>query len=229
MLHKTKYFLASTALLACMLQSAPSFSDTTVQETDTTGPGSTMEKKTVTETTPNSTSVSTTVTTDKVGTDGTETHWQTEEHNTISDTHVINLMDYSNAGVLSTDEVGRMLFKIFDTDGNGVIDSNEYEHHVIVTILPMEKNTVVTYKLDHDGETQTTTTTTTNTYDTFMQGTRLINFNNNSKGISPHEFTGMDFLAADVNRDHAIDLKEWQGTYNASIDKANKDKANLNK
>jgi len=226
MINKTKYLLASTALVACMIHIAPSFADTTVQETVTQSPDGTTEKKTVTETAPGSTSVSTTVTTDQQGTDGTETHYKTEQHNMITDTRVVNLMDYSNAGVLSPDEVGKMLFKIFDADGNGVIDNNEYERHVIVKFSPMEKNTVVTYRLNHDGETKETTTTT---YETFMRGTRLMDFNSSGKGISPHEFTGMDFLAVDVNRDHAIDLKEWQGTYNATIDKANRDKADLNK
>ena len=224
MINKTKYLLASTALVACMMHIAPSFADTTVRETVTQSPDGTSEKKTVTETTPGSTSVSTTVTTDHQGTDGTETHYKTEEHTTTTDSRTVNLMDYSNAGVLSPDEVGKMLFKIFDTDGNGVIDSNEYERHVIIKFSPMEKNTVVTYRLDRNGETKETTTT----YENFMQGTRLMDFNNSGKGISPHEFTGMDFNAVDVNHDHAVDLKEWQGTYNASIDKANRDKADIN-
>lgn len=226
MINKTKYLLlASTALVACMIRLSPAFADTTVQETVTQSPDGTSEKKTVTETTPDSTSVNTTVTTDQQGPDGTVTHYKTEQQDTTTDTRVVNLMDYSNAGVLSPDEVGKMLFKIFDADGNGVIDSNEYERHVIIKFSPMEKNTVVTYRLNRDGETKETTTTT---YETFMRGTRLMDFNNNGKGVSPHEFTGMDFMAVDVNHDHAIDLKEWQGTYNASIDKANRDKADIN-
>jgi hypothetical protein len=224
MINKTKYLLASTAIMACMIHIAPAFSDTTVQETTTVAPGSTTEKKTVTETTPDSTSVSTTVTTDHQGTDGTETHYKTEQHTTTTDTRTVNLMDYSNAGVLSPDEVGKMLFKIFDADGNGVIDSNEYERHISINFSPLEKNTIVTYKLDRNGETKETTVT----YENFMQNTRLMDFNNNGKGISPHEFTGMDFMAVDVNRDHAIDLKEWQGTYNATIDKKNKENAGTN-
>jgi len=225
MINKTKYLLASTAIMACMIYAAPSFADTTVKETVTESPDSVMSKKTVTETTPGSTSVSTTVTTDHQGTDGTETHYKTEQHTTTTDTRTVNLMDFdeNKSGVLSADKVGRMLFKIFDTDGNGVIDSNEYEHHVNITILPAEKNTTVTYTLDDNGETRTTTT-----YETFMQGTRLASFSNNGKGMSPHDFTGQDFLAVDVNRDHAIDLKEWQGTYIASIDKKNKENAGTN-
>jgi hypothetical protein len=225
MLNKTKYLLASTALVACMIHIAPAFSDTTVQETVTQSPNSTTEKKTVTETTPDSTSVSTTVTKDQMGPDGTVTHYKTEQQDTTTDTRVVNLMDYSNAGVLSPDDVGKMLFKIFDADGNGVIDSNEYERHFIINFSPIEKNTVVTYKLNHNGETKETTTTT---YETFMHDTRLMDFNNNGKGISAHEFTGKSFNLVDVNRDHAIDLKEWQGTYNDSIDQANKNHADIN-
>jgi hypothetical protein len=226
MINKTKYLLASTAIMACMLHAAPSSADTTVKETVTESPDSTTVKKTVTQTTPDTTSVHTTVTTDKQGTDGTETHYKTEEHTTTTDSRTVNLMDFDmdKSGILSADKVGRMLFKIFDTDGNGVVDNNEYEHHVNVTVLPVEKNTTVTYTLDDKGETKKTTT-----YETFMQGTRLASFGNNGKGMSPHEFTGQDFIAVDVNRDHAIDLKEWQGTYIASIDKKNKENARANK
>ena len=154
MINRTKYLLASTALVACIIHTVPSFADTTVQETVTQSPGSTTEKKTVTETTPDSTSVSTTVTTDHQGPDGTVTHYKTEQQDTTTDTRTVNLMDYSNAGVLSPDEVGKMLFKIFDTDGNGIIDSNEYERHYIIHFSPIEKNTVVTYRLNNGEETK---------------------------------------------------------------------------
>ena len=224
MINRTKYLLASTAITACMMQATPSLSDTTVQETVTQTPDATTQKKTVTETAPGSTAVSTTVTTDQKGADGTVTHYKSEQYDTTTDTRTVNLMDYSDAGVLTTNEVGKMLFKIFDADKNNVIDSNEYERHYIVNFSPMEKNTVVTYKFNRGGETKETTTTT---YDTFMHDTRLTDFNND-KAISAHEFADMSFNLADVNRDHAIDLKEWQGTYDASVDRANKANADIN-
>jgi len=225
MVNRTKYLLASAALTACVIYITPAFCDMTVQDTVTQAPGSTSEKKTVTETTPDSTSVSTTVTTDQQGTNGTVTHSKTETQDTTTDTRTVNLMDYTTDGVLSPDEVGKMLFKIFDADGNGVIDSNEYERHYIIHFSPIEKNTVVTYRLNNG---ETTKETTTTTYDTFMRGTRLVDFDNNGKGISAHEFAGKSFNLVDINRDHAIDLKEWQGTYNASIDQANKANADIN-
>ena len=225
MMNRAKYLVASTAIAAC-LQAIPALSDTTVQETVTQSPDGTTAKKTVTETTPGSTSVSTTVTADQKGADGTVTHYKSEQVDTTTETRSVNLMDYSNAGVLTTGEVGRMLFKIFDADNNNVIDSNEYERHYIVNFLPIEKNTVVTYKFDRGGETKQTTTTT---YETFMHDTRLTAFNNNGKGISAHEFAGDSFNIVDINRDHALDTKEWQGTYNASIDRANKANVDINK
>ncbi|MFH1158459.1 MAG: hypothetical protein V1721_06210 [Pseudomonadota bacterium] len=223
MLYKTKYLLASTALLACMLQAAPSFGDTVVRETVTESPGSTTVKKTVTETMPDSTTVHTTVTTEQPGTTTTETRWRT----TKPGEYAIDFMgfDLNNDGVMSRDEIGQMLFRLYDTDNNNVIDNNEYERRNVVTVMPMQKDTVVTYDFDGDGQPDETTYT----YETFMQDTMLARFDMNHDGLSAHEFTDLNFLAADVNRDHAIDLKEWQGTYTSSIDKANKLKARLNK
>jgi hypothetical protein len=229
MLYKTKYLLASTAIMACMLHAVPSYSDTVVHEIVTTSSvGATVVKKTVTETAPDSTTVHTTVTTDEPGMVRTETHMKTEEHSvTISGAHVINFMDFdlNKDGVLSRNEIGKMLFKLYDTDGNEIIDNKEYERRSIITVLPMQKDTMVSYDFDGDGKPDVTKYT----YETFAQDTLLSRYDTNKDGLSPHEFTGLDFLAADVNHDHAIDLKEWQGSYISSIDKANKEKARLNK
>lgn len=222
MLNKTKYLLASTALLACMLQAAPSFSDTVVRETVTESPGSTTVKKTVTETMPDSTSVHTTVTTEQPGTTTTETRWRTTEHGVRE----INFVDFdvNRDSVLSANEIGELLFKLYDTDNNNVIDNNEYERRSVVTVMPVQKDTVVSYDFDGDGMPDATK----HTYETFLQDTQLARFDKNNDGLSAHEFTGLDFLSADVNKDKAIDLKEWQGTYISSIDKANKTKARFN-
>jgi Ca2+-binding EF-hand superfamily protein len=225
MTNNIKSLLASTSLIACIVYATPSWSDTTVHETVTQSPDSTSVQKTVTQTTPDTTSVTTSETTDEKTPDGTVVLHKTVQGNTTTDTRTVNLIDYSNAGVLSPDEVGRMLFKIFDADGNGVIDSNEYERHYIVNFSPIEKNTVVTYKTRHGDVTKETTTTT---YENFMRDTHLNDFVNNGKGISAHEFAGQSFNQVDINRDHAIDLKEWEGTYNASIDAANKENEDIN-
>jgi hypothetical protein len=220
--------LASTALAACLLHAAPSLGDTVVHETVTETPGATTVKKTVTETTPDSTSVHTTVTTDQPGATKTEVHWNTEEHSmAATGARTINFMDFdlNKDGILSINEIGQMLFKFYDTDGNQVIDNNEYERRAVVTVLPMEKNTVVSYDFDGDGRPDETKYT----YETFTRDTLLTRFDKNKDGLSPHEFTGLDFLAADVNHDKVIDLKEWQGSYIASIDKTNKENARFNK
>lgn len=214
MLYKTKYLLASTALLACMLHTAPSFSATVVNETVTESPAGTTVKKTVTETSGDSST--------------TETYWKTIETSLPAvGTRTFNFMDFdlNHDGVLSINEVGKMLFKLYDTDGNGVIDNNEYERRAVLTVVPMQKNTTVSYDLDGDGIADVTKYT----YETFMQDTLLTRFDKNRDGLSPHEFTGLDFLAADVNHDKVIDLKEWQGSYIASIDKLNKENARFNK
>ncbi len=203
MIYIKRSLLATVAITACMMYATPSFSDTVVHET-------------VTETTGQP--VTTT----------TETQTQTDEQLVSGgETHVYHLSDFdiNHNGILSTSEVGKILFKVFDADGNGVIDNNEYERRVIISIAPVEKDTVVTYSFNNNGRVEKITRTN----ESFMEDSRLALFNNKREGLSAHEFTGQDFLAVDVNRDHAIDLKEWQGTYIASIDKKNKESASINK
>jgi hypothetical protein len=221
--------LASTALAACLAYADPSLADTLTSKTVIESPGATTTvNKTVTESAPGETSVHTTVTTQTPATSRTETHWKTEEHSlAATGTRVVNFMDFdmNKDGVLSRDEVGRMLFKLYDTDGNEVVDNIEYERRAVVTIMPMEKNTVVTYDFDGDGRPDETKYT----YETFTRDTLLTRFDKNKDGLSPHEFMGMYFLSADVNDDKVVDLKEWQGSYNTVIDKANKENARFNK
>jgi hypothetical protein len=228
MLYKAKYLLASTAITACMLHAAHSYSDTVVRETVTTSPVGMTVKKTVTETAPDSTTVHTTVTTDPPGMIRTETHMKTEEQSvTTINTRAINFMDFdmNKDGVVSVNEVAQSLFKLYDADGNGGIDSNEYERRTMVNVMPAQKETVVSYDFDGDGKPDATKYT----YETFMEDTWLTHFSANKNGLSAHEFVGLYFNEADVNKDHMVDLKEWEGTYIPSIDKANKEKARLNK
>jgi hypothetical protein len=207
--------LASTALMAALLHATPAVSDsTTVRETVTQTPGKTTVEKTVT--------------TSPAAASGAATKWSTETHSiAATGARVVNFMDFdlNKDGILSINEVGKMLFKLYDTDGNDVIDNNEYERRAVVTVMPMEKNTVISYDFDGDGIADKTQYT----QETFMQDTLLTKFDKNKDGLSPHEFMGMDFLAADVNRDKVIDLKEWQGSYIPGVDKLNKEKASVNK
>jgi hypothetical protein len=200
MFHQSRSLLVSMILVACMLHTRPSFSEI------------------VTET----------ITTDETGSSRTEMRWRTEEHSVPAlGARVINFIDFdmNRDGILSINEIGEMLFKLYDTDGNMVVDNIEFERRSVVTVLPMEKNTVIEYDFDGDGLADKTKYT----YETFMKDTLLTRFDSNMNGLSPHEFTDLPFLKADVNNDKVVDFKEWQGSYIPSIKKANEAKALFNK
>lgn len=127
--------------------------------------------------------------------------------------------------LLTMNEVGAMLFRMYDTDGNMVIDNVEYERPSVLTVVPMGTTTRISYDFDNDGLSDRTVYS----YDSFMKYTTLARFDRNGNGLSPHEFAGMSFLEADVDNSRAIEMKEWQGTYIASIDKKNRAEGALNK
>ncbi len=189
--------LAGTALTVFFISATPALAATVVRET------------TVTESAPTVTTTVEETTLPAIG----------------SSTFRFNDFDLNNDGILSIDEVGRMLFKLYDNDGNGFIDSNEYKRRAVITVVPMEKNVKIAYDLDGDGVADVTKYT----YETFMQETMLTRFDKNRDGLSPREFTGRDFWSADVNHDKGVDLQEWQGTYIKSLDHSNKEKARFNK
>lgn len=141
--------------------------------------------------------------------------------------HMYNIADFdlNKDGVLTLDEIGQTLFKMYDTDGNNIIDNIEYERKSVLTVVPVEKSTVVSYDLDGDGVVDEIKRTD----EVFMRETQLSRFDTNKDGLSPHGFTGRSFLEADINRDKAIDLSEWRGSYIGSIDRYNKEQAQFNK
>jgi Ca2+-binding EF-hand superfamily protein len=214
--YKTKYLLASTAMAACFLSAAPSYSDTVVHETVTESSGGTVVKKTVTTEQPVVTTVKTEITTP-----GEERIISGRGERTLTFAD----FDMNHNGILSMNEVGIKMFRIYDLDGNGVIDSNEYKENTIVTLTPTEKTTITSYTIEDEESGDKTTYTR----ESFMEESRLTRFGTVKKGLSPSEFVGRAFNLVDVNRDHAIDVKEWQGTYIASIDKKNKINAETNK
>ncbi len=211
-----KYLLATTALLTCLSQATPSFSDTVVRQSVTEAPNGTIVKKTVTTEQPSATVTKTEIITPPQ-----------EQLVSGRGDHIFSFADadLNHDGVLSMNEVGKMMFRIYDVNGNGAIDNNEYERHTRITVTPAEKTTITSYTVDDDSTADKTTYTREN----FMEGSRLSRFGTVKEGLSPHEFIGQDFMSVDVNRDHAVDLKEWQGTYIASIDKKNKTNAETNK
>ena len=133
--------------------------------------------------------------------------------------------DANRNGILSLSEVGDMLFGLYDTDGNMVIDNNEYERPAVLTVAPMEKMTKITYDFDNDGIADKQEVT----YEKFLEYTQLSRFDKNNNGLSPREFTDKHFNIVDVDNSKVIEKKEWEGVYNARIDAKNRAEANLNK
>lgn len=133
--------------------------------------------------------------------------------------------DLNYDGVLSTPEVGERLFRMYDTDGNMVIDNNEYERKSVLTVVPVEREVTVSYDLGGDGLPDRRDTT----YETFIYHTQLARFDTDRDGLSPREFVGTGFLKADINNDKAIDMNEWRASYDAYLAERLEDKARVNK
>jgi hypothetical protein len=125
----------------------------------------------------------------------------------------LNNFDLNKNGILSTFEVGEMLFKLFDTDTSGSIDSAEYAFKSVLTVAPMEKTTVISYDYDNDGIADKTQYT----FDKFTQDTQLARFDKNKDGLSPREFIDKTLTDIDTDNNHRIELMEWRNAYMSRI------------
>lgn len=121
--------------------------------------------------------------------------------------------DLNQDGELSRDEVGEKLFRIFDTDGNGVIDNIEFERPLVMTVIPMERKTVISTDFGADGEPGRVETST----EDFYKRSMLAKFDKDGSGLSARLFLERTFWSLDDNRDRVIDLREWKTAYNAAI------------
>lgn len=143
------------------------------------------------------------------------------------DTELIDLRlyDLNNDGVLTMTEVGEKLYYQFDTDGNEEIDNIEFNQPTVMTFAPMEKTTVTSIDYNNDGVVDAESVT----YETIMQETGLIRFDNDGDGLTPREFIGTGYEVLDVNQDKMISLKEWTDVYVASRSPENADQERYNK
>jgi len=212
MFNKAK-ILASVAAVALLATAAVAHAETTVI------------KQTVHETPSGANVVNTETTT--TSSSSVTTHTATEPMPVTGNARVIHVEDFDTNGdhILSTQEIGDALFRLYDTDGNQVIDNNEYERPAVLTIAPVAKTTTVTYDFNNDGIPDKQVVT----QQQFMEKTQLSRFDKNGNGLSPHEFTGKYFNQVDVDKSKVIEMKEWQGVYNEAIDKKNRAEAALNK
>lgn len=138
----------------------------------------------------------------------------------------INLteFDLNKDGVLSKDEVGERLFKLFDRDRNHLIDNREMKKVGLITLSPMKRKhiEIVDY---HSADKPSKTTVTE---EEFLQRSRLIEFDKDEDGLSPLDFLGMHFNQVDVRRDGVIDLYEWKRAYAASVKPKHAEQFNYN-
>lgn len=134
-------------------------------------------------------------------------------------TRVVNFLDFdlNRDGLLSTQEVGEMLFKLFDSDGNGLIDNVEFEKRNVMTVVPMEKETTVSYDFDNDGLPERVE----RAHETFMEKTQLSRFDLVGGGLSPRDFVGKSFMRMDIDRSRFVELNEWRGAYDEAINRKN--------
>jgi Ca2+-binding EF-hand superfamily protein len=133
---------------------------------------------------------------------------------------VVNFLDFdlNGDGTLSTQEVGEMLFKLFDGDGNGVIDNVEFEKRNVMTVIPMEKETIVKYDFNNDGSPDKVE----RSHETFMEKTQLSRFDTAGEGLSPRDFVGKSFRQMDIDGSRFIEMNEWRGAYDEAVEKRNR-------
>lgn len=221
--------LQATGLMAAvMLCGSPAYAQVSVSKTTTVTTPAQIAPATILPMVDSTVNTSVTTTETTPLTTSTKTQWHTEEKTIVADgARIYNTVDFDINGdkILTTSEVGEKLFKMYDVDGNNIIDNNEYERKAVLTVVPVETNTVISYDFDGDGLADKSEVTS----EIFLKKTQLSLFDKNGDGLSPREFTKRGFMQADVNKDKAVDLAEWKGSYNASIDVENKDKALFNK
>ncbi len=121
--------------------------------------------------------------------------------------------DDNNDGVLTAAEVGDDLFYLFDTDGNEVLDNNEWDQEIVYTQVPVERETFVYLDTDNDGEVDV------KEYDTekLNLDTSLSQFDQDGDGLSAKEFANATINEVDLNNDRVVDIDEWKDAY-ARID-----------
>jgi len=121
----------------------------------------------------------------------------------------MSAFDIDHNYILSMSEVGEKLFEIFDRDGNEIIDNLEFAQNSLLTIAPMEKETLTYIDYAPTGSVDEMTFTR----EEFMKTSQLVRFANDYDGLSPEEFLDKPFLALDDNDDKAVDLQEWKEAY----------------
>lgn len=137
------------------------------------------------------------------------------DHRPIPGPTVVDFRTYdiNRDGFLSMQEVGENLFYVFDRDGNQLIDNIEFDHPMVLTFAPMEKQTIQFIDFNSDGIADRTTTTR----EMFIQQTGLSRFDRGDGGLSAADFINKPMKKVDRDLSGQIDIKEWKEAYYASL------------
>lgn len=146
--------------------------------------------------------------------------------NKTSNRQVVNFdqFDLNKDGVLERDEVGEKLFRMFDRDGNQVIDNIEMVTPNIIVFSDMAKTKTETVKY-HDPSKPAKQNVSTQD---FMQASKLARFDKEKDGLSPLDFLDKTFYQVNVRDDGVIDLYEWKRAYAAYVRPAHLEQYNYN-
>ncbi len=138
-----------------------------------------------------------------------------------------NISDFNPTGdgALVKEAVGDQLFKMYDVDGNGVVDNIEYERRALATVVPVKKVTTVSYDVTGDGVADQKESNE----ERLMRETLLSKFDDRKLGLSANELLDRSFRGSDIDGNKFISRKEWKGAYNAAIDRSNRIQGNLNR
>ncbi len=118
--------------------------------------------------------------------------------------------DLNRDGIYTKDEVGERLFRVFDQDGNHMIDNREWTQRNVMTIKPMESVTIRTIDYGSTGQIDQVE----ESYTTFVQQSGLSRFANSPEGLSAADFTDIPFNVVDTSSNYMIELNEWKNAYN---------------
>lgn len=121
--------------------------------------------------------------------------------------------DSNGDGILTRNEVGVKLFYTFDKDGNELIDNVEFDHPMVLTFAPMERQTIQFVDYNGDGLADQTYTS----QEKFLQQTGLTRFDPSGGGLSAGKFIETPFKKVDRDLSGQIDVREWEEAYNASL------------
>lgn len=133
-------------------------------------------------------------------------------------------LDLNKDGILSRDEVGEKLFKLYDTDNNKMIDNLEIKKKSVWTFIPLEKKELTMIDFDDDGKVDEIN----EKGEEFAEKSMLARFDKDRDGLSAEEFLGLSILQLDTNKTKIVELSEWKAAYIARVKALNADNFRYN-